>query len=380
MERGWTRLRSTFSSLPRFLDKGQGSSVVPMSERWSAIRRHVSEVLHHARPVQAGAAPHQWQTYRSSPVRAPLEGEDPVWDRMARIPGYSVDVWRSLRLALIGAGAGSLVGWAMVRKLAGYIGIYDDDIVELSNLPRQLYYPDQVFASKALSLAENLRREALGEAVIEAFPVTFQTAVQRGYPVDYNMAVCLVDNDETRRDVAAYFYRRGVPVVFAGFDRLAQSGYVFVQESRWQTPCFGCLFPEAVRNPRGGRCGPGSNEIVLTIAGLISWAVDSLLGNRPRLWAYKEISLAGYEDCDGTRPVPVKSSCPICGTGSALADGMAGESGRFLSMVSSSPKEIEQFIRERSAAEPRPVVQPRAQARDTDRVSLPKWTGGSASL
>ena len=48
------------------------------------------------------------------------------------------------------------------------------------------------------------------------------------------------------------------------------------------------------------------------LAGLVAWALDALIGNRPLTWVYREISLAGHDDNDGVRQVPVRSTCPIC--------------------------------------------------------------------
>jgi molybdopterin/thiamine biosynthesis adenylyltransferase len=251
--------------------------------------------------------------FRTVPVRPKVAGEADVWDRMAKLEGYDVQAWHRTRVALIGAGAASVVAWALVRKGVGRLIIFDGDQVEISNLPRQFYYGHQRFKNKAMSLAKNLSLEGPGDTTIEAFPVMFQTKVERGGEVRCDLAVCLVDNDDTRAFVARYFYGRGVPVVFAAFNRQSEGAYCFVQESRPDTPCFGCLSPGAVRAPRETPCGLGANvDIVLVTAGLISWAIDVLLGNRPMLWRYKEVSLAGYDKVEGSRDIVVRSSCPIC--------------------------------------------------------------------
>lgn len=254
--------------------------------------------------------------YFTHEIKPKEKGGPCVSDRMDKLPGYKHQALTAARVALVGAGAGSVTAWALIRKGIGFLGIYDGDSVELTNLPRQLYYPEQIFSNKALSLAHNLRREAVGDSVIQAFPVMFQVAAKRGDPMDYTLAICLVDNDETRADVARFFYHRQVPVIFAAFNGEAEGGYCFIQQSKPQTPCFGCLYPDAVRNPAGARCGLGASvDVVLITAGLVTWAVDFLFGNRKALWRYKEISLAGYEENDGVRVIPVRPNCPICGRG-----------------------------------------------------------------
>src|SRR5262249_55883967 len=94
--------------------------------------------------------------YQTREIQPSERGQDPVWDPLARLHGYDLDRWRRARLGLIGAGAGTYIGLACVKKPVGSLTIFDDDIVELSNLTRQFYEPWQVFDPKALALAKNL--------------------------------------------------------------------------------------------------------------------------------------------------------------------------------------------------------------------------------
>ena len=53
-----------------------------------------------------------------------------------------------------------------------------------------------------------------------------------------------VDNGECRKEIAACFKERCIPVIFIAVDLFAKSGYVFVQEPG--KACFGCKFPKSV--------------------------------------------------------------------------------------------------------------------------------------
>jgi hypothetical protein len=52
---------------------------------------------------------------------------------MERLPGYRSEALRSIRLGLVGAGAGSFIALAAVKKEVGSVSIWDDDIVDLTS-------------------------------------------------------------------------------------------------------------------------------------------------------------------------------------------------------------------------------------------------------
>ncbi|MFQ5858104.1 MAG: hypothetical protein ACE5LU_21070, partial [Anaerolineae bacterium] len=88
-------------------------------------------------------------------------------------------------------------------------------------------------------------------------------------------------------------------------------GYVFVQTSQPDAPCFLCLFPDAAEDRRVHGCAGASIEILKVVAGIALYAVDSLLMPRPRPWNYKQVFLDQGQD--GHRTVRPRPGCPLSG-------------------------------------------------------------------
>jgi molybdopterin/thiamine biosynthesis adenylyltransferase len=222
---------------------------------------------------------------------------------------------RQCTAAIIGAGGlGGEIGQALVRKGIKVIKLFDHDCVELSNLNRQRFFAEDLYKPKALALAKNLAREATHRTVILGHPFGFQEAVERGIDVSCTLTVCGVDNDATRVYVSRYFQALEIPVVFVAVSRDASCGYVFVQETDNESPCFGCLFPDAVNNDGTSPCAAGATiDILKVVAGIATYAIDSLIMPRRRAWNYKEVFLAGQIQ-DGHRRLERRADCELCGT------------------------------------------------------------------
>src|ERR671938_1214985 len=94
-------------------------------------------------------------------TRLRRKGRDvPVMIAQEAVPGFEQFALTASTIIVIGlGGVGSQIALALARKGAGKLVLLDHDIVEPSNLPRQVYYPTDVGKSKAYALAGNLARE-----------------------------------------------------------------------------------------------------------------------------------------------------------------------------------------------------------------------------
>ena len=249
--------------------------------------------------------------YSTERIRPRVEAEDAVHDRQARVPGFRQDRLQAARVVLIGGGGiGGEVGEGLARKGVGTLEILDPDLVQLSNLSRQRFFEEDLYANKAVALASNLAREATDSSEITGHPLSFEEALRRGLDLGGDLIVCGVDNNATRVRVSRQFLDMR-PVVFIGVDELADHGYVFVQEGAG--PCFACLFPHALDEAGGGECVKTGavKDILKVVAGIALYAVDSLLMARKRAWNYREVSLAGFVP-DASKLVNRRAGCPVC--------------------------------------------------------------------
>jgi hypothetical protein len=263
----------------------------------------------------------------TSPVRIktqPVVATNPaskVSHRQELIHGFSQD-------RLIGAGGiGSEVGEGLCRKGVGHLALFDHDIVEATNLNRQLFLPKDIGHPKAYRLALNLAQHCHAGTILEGSPLSFQDALASHLDLSAAVVVCGVDNSEARVTVSRHYRLSGTPVVFIAVDLLAECGHIFVQESRANTPCFGCAFPRSLV-PRKAPCFvPASKDALKVTAGLALYAIDSLLMERKRNWNFRRVHLAGFAP-DVIENLEKISGCPLCGNkqqgSSAVATATSG--------------------------------------------------------
>ena len=156
--------------------------------------------------------------------------EDERWSRSVRLPGFGLDAQARLRAArVLVVGAGGL-GAPVVQYLAasgvGTLGVVDDDVVDRSNLQRQvLFSPSDVGLPKARVAAERVRASAPEVAVV-VHPVRL-TAETAGLLDGYDLVVDGSDSFDTCYIVADEAAARGLPVVWGSVARFDGQVSVF---------------------------------------------------------------------------------------------------------------------------------------------------------
>lgn len=243
-------------------------------------------------------------------------------DRQERIPGFHQDKLREAKVGLVGAGGiNSEVGRALARKGIGALDIFDDDVVTLSNYSRQAFFPRDLYKKKALRLPHNLALECVYPTVITGHALRFEDALDQGLAMDCDIYVFGVDNDQARVEGSRVFLNK-VPILVMGTGPEANNGYVFVQEPG--QACFLCMFPQALERKTRQECVPSSIDILKAIAGIATYAIDSLFMGRPRHWNYREMFLDGRIN-DRTIRLDPWPKCPVC-SDTARNEGSSGGS------------------------------------------------------
>jgi molybdopterin/thiamine biosynthesis adenylyltransferase len=234
-----------------------------------------------------------------------------VEDRQQKLAGFNQEALSKARVLMIGAGGlGGEIGEALVRKGVGSLTLCDFDLVEVSNLNRQLFNEKDLGKPKAHALAKNLAHMGFCGTRIEGIALSFQDALAMGVDMSADIIVCGVDNNPARIAVSRYFREQAIPVIFTSVSVDASHGYVFVQEPG--KACFVCQFPKAI-NDDTYPCGtPAVKDILKVMGGIVSYAVDSLLMDRLRTWNYKHVYLDGFPGKDWQ--VSRHPDCKLCGT------------------------------------------------------------------
>ncbi len=176
----------------------------------------------------------------------PLTFEEELrYSRHLVLPGVGVSGQERLkraRVLLVGAGGlGAPVALYLTAAGIGTLGIIDDDVVDVSNLQRQvLHRSTNVGQPKVQSAAETLA--ALNPLTrVVPMPLRLTAANARAIIAEYDIVIDGTDNFPSRYLLNDACALEGKPLVFGSIFRF--EGQVAVFEAR-RGPCYRCLFPE----------------------------------------------------------------------------------------------------------------------------------------
>ncbi len=167
------------------------------------------------------------------------------YSRHLLIPEVGLEGQRKLKAAsvlLVGSGGlGSPIGLYLAAAGVGRIGIVDYDVVDASNLQRQvLHGTSRVGEAKAFSARQRML-ELNPEIEVQAFPELLHSENAEKIAASYDILVDGTDNFPTRyllNDLAVFTHR---PYVYGSVFRF--EGQVSTFDAS-QGPCYRCLFPE----------------------------------------------------------------------------------------------------------------------------------------
>lgn len=151
---------------------------------------------------------------------------------------------------------------ALVQKGVGSVTVCDGDVVEVSNLNRQFFYRNDLYKPKALRLAHNASRRAFRESCIAGHYVDFDAGSVDVLGANVDLAICGVDNNQTRA-FASRFFRERMPVIFSAVNEAGTHGWVFIQHPG--RACVGCVFPNIARGICS-RFGPDEPQVRLDVS------------------------------------------------------------------------------------------------------------------
>ncbi|MCP5539747.1 MAG: molybdopterin-synthase adenylyltransferase MoeB [Akkermansiaceae bacterium] len=221
---------------------------------------------------------------------------------------------KAARVLCIGAGGlGSPVTMYLAAAGVGRLGIVDPDVVDSSNLQRQiLHHAADVGKSKLDSARETLAG-INPEVEIETYPVAFTSANAREIAEPYDLIIDGTDNFQTRylsNDLAVL---TGKPNLYGSIFRF--EGQVSVFAPKLGGPCYRCIFPEPPEPGMVPSCAEGgvlgvlpgivgclqANEAIKLILGLGESLAGRLVHFDALAFRFREFKL---------RRDP---QCPVCG-------------------------------------------------------------------
>ncbi|MEM7801633.1 MAG: molybdopterin-synthase adenylyltransferase MoeB [Chloroflexota bacterium] len=213
----------------------------------------------------------------------------------------------------IGAGGlGSPVLMYLTAAGIGRLGIVDYDVVDESNLQRQIIHGTKDVGRSKLESAKESLLDINPHVQIDTYEVPFTSENALEIMAPYDIVIDGTDNFPTRYLVNDACVMSGKPNVYGSIFRFEGQLSVFATEDG---PCYRCLFPEPPPPGLVPSCAEGGVLGILpgTIGALqATEAVKLLLGvGRPmigRLLIYDALEMDFME-----LKVRKNHSCPVCG-------------------------------------------------------------------
>ena len=231
------------------------------------------------------------------------------------------------RVLVVGAGGlGSPVVLYLAAAGVGTIGVIDDDLVELSNLQRQIVHKtNSVGTAKVLSAKKTIY-EINPEVKLIPIQKRFTHENAMSIIAQYDLVADGSDNFKTRFLVndACYFSQK--TLVSAAILRFDGQVYTFKPHKKNsegnQLPCYRCLFPQVP--PPGETTTCSETGVLGSVCGTIgslqtTEIVKELLGIGESLAGFLII----YDGLSSTiRKITIKADpdCPLCGSSPRILD------------------------------------------------------------
>lgn len=219
------------------------------------------------------------------------------------------DRLRKARVVIVGLGAtGSVIAPWLVRAGVGHVRLIDRDVVEQSNLQRQLLYMEQDLTRPKAEVALERLRDANSSVTLEACVADLTSGNARDLLSGFDLMLDGTDNFEARFLINDISILTGQPWIYAG--AIGGEGMVWpIHPPR--TPCLRCLMEEP---PVSGDVDTCDSAGVLgpTVGIVGSWAAMEALKMLTGGEAHPE--LARFDFWKNRRQFvhPPKSRCPFC--------------------------------------------------------------------
>lgn len=245
------------------------------------------------------------------------------YDRQLRLYSFGeVQQQRLLNAAVLVVGAGGLGSPVLLYLAAagvGRLGIVDDDVVDLSNLQRQVIHRDRDVGTAKVASAARAVRDLNPDTQVDEHDLRLHEGNVRALISRYDLVVDCTDNFTSRYLINDAGFLERVPVVHGSIYRYEGQVTIF---SRDAGPCYRCLFPvppPAATIPSCAEAGvlgvlPGMVGTVQATES-IKWLTglgESLVG---RLLRYEALAMRWSELRLRRDP-----SCPLCGDTPSISE------------------------------------------------------------
>jgi sulfur-carrier protein adenylyltransferase/sulfurtransferase len=241
--------------------------------------------------------------------------------RHLRLPQVGMEGQKKLEQAkvlLIGAGGlGSPIAYYLAAAGIGHITIVDNDVVDKSNLQRQILHTEaDIGMAKVASAAASIH--ALNSRVnVVTIPNRLNASNAHSLIADADVVIDGSDNFPTRYLISDICVQLAKPMIYAAVERFHGQISVFdAGRQRGIQPCYRCLFPEAPTGEDAPNCAEaGVLGVLPGIMGVLqaTEAIKLILGLghslAGRLLQFDALAMRFTE-----LKIPVDQACKVCNT------------------------------------------------------------------
>ncbi len=253
----------------------------------------------------------------AEPETAALSNDEIArYSRHLILPEVGMEGQRKLKQAkvlMVGAGGlGAPLGLYLAASGVGRIGIVDFDVVDVSNLQRQVIHGTRDLGRKKLDSAADRMRDINPNLTVDKFETALSSENALQIFKDYDVIVDGTDNFPTRYLVNDACVLSKKPNVYGSIFRFEGQATVFAYEDG---PCYRCLYPEPPPPGLVPSCAEGG--VLGILPGLIgvvqaTETVKVILGIgqtlKNRLLLYDALGMKFRE-----LKLRRDQNCPVCG-------------------------------------------------------------------
>src|SRR5262245_37111001 len=307
------------------------------------------------------AALHRSLTDRAAAVSL-SPGEVQRYSRHLIMPAVGVEGQKRLKAAsilLIGAGGlGSPLGLYLAAAGVGRLGLIDFDVVDFSNLQRQVLHGTPDVGRPKLHSARDRLTAINPDVRLDLYEARLTAANAREVCAPYDLVIDGTDNFATRYLVNDVCVLQKKPNVYGSIFRFDGQASVFYPP---HGPCYRCLYPEPPPPGEVPSCAEGGGLGILPgVVGVIqaTEAVKLILGTGEpligRLLHYDALGMRFREFKVRRNP-----NCPLCGERPTITDlidydqfcGVRGQESPAPATADTSEVTVEELKRRLDAGE-----------------------------
>ncbi len=237
------------------------------------------------------------------------------YSRHLIMPEVGMTGQRKLKAAsvlMIGTGGlGAPLGMYLAAAGVGRLGLVDFDVVDASNLQRQIIHGTKDVGRPKIASARDRIEDINPHVEIETHDTKLTSANALNLFVNYDVIVDGTDNFPTRYLVNDACVLTGKPNVYGSIFRFEGQASVFWAE---RGPCYRCLYPEPPPPGLVPSCAEGgvgaiqANETIKIILGAPDILVNRLLLFDAWRMRFRELKLRKNPDC------------PVCGVNPTIKE------------------------------------------------------------